>query len=84
MEPGATVERNHRFLGFGSLSITSEIWVDVSVDGRPSRPTPVRIDRLVAGKHVVRASRDGFKEQTLEVEVREGETRRLTIRLEPQ
>ena len=81
---GARVERSHRFVGFGSLSVTSDVWVSVSVDGAPSRPTPVRVDRLVAGRHVVRASRPGYKEKLLEVDIQEGETRRVSVSLEPE
>jgi hypothetical protein len=80
--PGTTLERNHRFPGFGSLSITSSTWVEVSVDGGPPQQTPCRIERLPAGKHVLRAFRRGFKEKVLDVEIREGETERISIVLE--
>ncbi len=81
---GETVERDHRFPGFGGLSITSEVWVEVSVDGGPTYQTPCRIERLLAGRHVIRASRAGYREQTMEVEVREGETERVRLVLEKQ
>lgn len=82
ISPGATLERNHRFPGFGSLSITSDTWVEVSVDGGPPQQTPCRIERLAAGKHALRAFRQGYKEKVLEVDIREGEVERVSIALE--
>ena len=80
--PGARVERDHRFPGFGSLSITSDVWVEVSVDGGPTQQTPLRMDKLVAGRHTLRASRPGYKEKVMEFEIQEGDSRRLNIALE--
>jgi serine/threonine-protein kinase len=82
--PGETIERDHRFPGFGSLSITSDVWVEVSVDGGPTYQTPCRIDRLLAGRHVIRAFRPGYRERLLEVQVREGEIERARVVLEKQ
>jgi tetratricopeptide (TPR) repeat protein len=68
----------------GSLAVTSDVWVNVSVDGQPSDETPVFIPRLAAGRHRLEASRAGFRPETLEVEVEEGETRRVHLRLQPE
>ncbi len=81
---GETLERNHRFPGFGSLSVTADVWLEVSVDGGPPQQTPFLVDRLVAGRHVLRAFRSGYREKTLEIEIREGETSRVPIALERQ
>lgn len=67
---------------FGSLSISSTAWIEVSVDGGPPLQTPLSIRRLAVGRHTVRASRPGYRTQLLEVDVQEADTRRLRIDLE--
>ena len=76
---GATIERNHRFPGFGSLSIAADPWVEVRLDGGPPEQTPVLLPRLAAGVHIVTASRDGYEQITTEVEVQPGQTRNLSL-----
>lgn len=80
--PGATLERHHRFAGFGSLSVTSDVWYEVSIDGGPPLQTPFHVDRLAAGRHTLRASRSGYKEKLSGVEIKEDEAQRLNIVLE--
>jgi hypothetical protein len=68
--------------GFGSLSVAASVWVNVSVDGGPTLQTPAYIGRLPAGAHSVRAWRPGYKEQTVQVEVPAGDTRRVVLTVE--
>jgi serine/threonine protein kinase len=82
LRAGETETRAHRFPGFGSLAVASDVWMEVSVDGGPAQQTPCRFERLVAGRHVVRASREGYRERVLETEIREGET--TALRLAPE
>jgi serine/threonine-protein kinase len=79
VEERATAQQPARF---GSLSVSADVWVNVSVDGGPPLQTPVYIGRLPAGPHTLRAWRPGFKEQTLDLEVPEGDTRRVVLGLE--
>jgi hypothetical protein len=81
IEAGATLERDQRFPGFGSLSVTSPIWLEVQIDEGPPQQTPVRVPRLTAGTHVVRASRPGYETQVIEIQIEEGEDERLVIEL---
>jgi hypothetical protein len=81
---GTTVEREHRFPGDGSLSITSGSWCEVRVDDGPTEQTPIRFAKLAAGRHVVRAARAGHREKTMEVEIREGQQSHLDVTLERQ
>jgi serine/threonine-protein kinase len=83
VEAGDTVRRAHRFAGFGALTVASDVWLNVTVDDGPAQQTPCRFDRLVAGRHRVRASRPGYRERVLEVDVAEGETKALRVALEP-
>lgn len=66
----------------GSLAVASADWIEVSVDGGPPQQTPVFLPRLAVGRHTVRASRSGFKAQVVDVDIPEGDTRRLRIALE--
>jgi serine/threonine-protein kinase len=65
-----------------SLSITADVWMLVSVDGGTAEQTPFRFDRLAAGPHLVHASRDGYKDIRVEVQLRAGEAHHLTLRPE--
>ncbi len=80
--PGESLERSIRLPGFGSLSIGSSSWAMVAVDGGPSRETPVRFEKLVAGRHRITASRPGYVGQVIDVEVQEGGDQSLVIDLE--
>lgn len=66
----------------GSLSVASDTWLEVTIDGGPPEDTPLFLPRLAVGRHTVRASRPGRKSQVVEVEVREGDTTSLKIDLE--
>jgi eukaryotic-like serine/threonine-protein kinase len=79
---GGTVERRHRFPGFGSLAILSDVWVEVRVDDGPPQQTPAYVRRIGAGRHTVRASKPGYREQILDVTVEEGKTETLRIVLQ--
>jgi serine/threonine protein kinase len=80
--PGESLERSIRLPGFGSLSIVSSSWAMVAVDGGPASETPVRFEKLVAGRHRITASRPGYVGQVIDVEVQEGDVQRLVIDLE--
>jgi eukaryotic-like serine/threonine-protein kinase len=82
VRPGETLRRTHRFPGFGGLSVASDVWLEVSVDGGPAQQTPCRFERLLAGRHVVRATRAGYRERVVEAEIREGEM--TALRLTPE
>jgi len=80
--PGEVIRRRHHFPGLGGASIASDVWIEVSVDDGPAQQTPCHVDRLVAGTHVLKASRSGYQEKRLEFEVREGETTPVHVSLE--
>jgi hypothetical protein len=58
----------------GSLSITSNIWVEVRLDDGPPDETPVLLRGIPTGPHLLRVTRPGSPSRLLEVVVREGET----------
>jgi len=64
----------------GTLSVVSDAWLYVSVDGGPPRQTPFSVF-LAAGPHRLRAQREGYREQVIDVDVVDGETARVTIEL---
>jgi serine/threonine-protein kinase len=82
VRPGEAVERRHRFPGLGSAAIVSDVWVFVSVDDGAAMQTPCHVERLLAGGHVLRASRPGYKEKRVEFQVQEGQTTTVPIALE--
>jgi serine/threonine-protein kinase len=59
---------------YGSLSITSNVWVVVRLDDGPLDETPIFLRRIPAGPHLLQVTRQGSPSRALEVFVREGET----------
>ncbi len=73
--PGETYTiRKMDFLAEGSLVLTvADTWARVSVDGGPEEETPARFDRLSAGPHTVRVTREGYVAITDTVIIRAGQ-----------
>jgi serine/threonine protein kinase len=73
----------HRDLtGFGSLAVTSDVWVEVSLDGGPPEQTPTFYRSVSAGTHQLAASRVGYITQTLSLLVRRDETTTVQLEME--
>lgn len=73
----------HRDLNaLGSLTVVSEIWAEVSLDGGPSEQTPIHFPRVAAGLHEIRAFREGYVTQRREILVEEGKTVHLRLNME--
>ena len=68
----------------GRLTITSDIWAEVSIDGGPAEQTPVDFPRIAAGLHDVRISREGYVTHSREIVIEEGRASYLRIALEKQ
>jgi len=82
LEAGKTIERRLIFRGYGSVTVVAPVWAEVSLDGGPPQQTPCRFDRVPAGRHTLRAWREGHEAQVLEVDVVEGETRQVPVDLQ--
>jgi serine/threonine protein kinase len=73
----------HRELtAVGSISVVSNIQVEVSLDGGPSKRTPVSFPRVAAGLHELRAVREGYVPQRIEVIVEESKTTNIRVKME--
>jgi serine/threonine protein kinase len=66
----------------GRLTIASDVWVEVSLDGGPPEQTPVDFAQVGAGLHQLRAFREGFVTQTLDIFIEEGRTNYVRVKLE--
>ena len=82
LAPGMAQSFDHRFPGYGSLSLGSATWAMVRVDDGPELETPVRIERLAAGDHIVQASRPGYQTRRIPITIEEGRSHTLVIDLE--
>ena len=78
---GVTTTLSRGMSAFGSLSVTSPIWVDVSLDGNPTRQTPLFFGRVPVGNHTVVISRPGYKSQVHSTTIEEGQSTSLSIEL---
>lgn len=68
---------------FGSLSIEAVPVGEVFLNREDAGRTPLRVDKLRAGSHLVWIERDGYQRWTRVVEVRADRDTRLSAELEP-
>ncbi len=80
--PGIARSFDHRFPGYGSLLLGSATWAMVRVDDGPELQTPVRIERLAVGDHIVQASRPGYQTRRIPITIEEGRNHTLVVDLE--
>jgi hypothetical protein len=77
-------ERPAPAIGYvGTLSIDASPPGDVFIDRKPAGRTPVRIERLRAGSHLVWIERDGYRRFTRVVPVTADRVSRVSARLDP-
>lgn len=79
---GETIELHRELNTRGRLTVTSETWAEVSVDGGPPEQTPIHFSDIAAGLHELRAFREGYVSQRLELFVDEGNTTLIRLKLE--
>ena len=80
----AVPERQAPAMGyFGGLSIDSYPPGEVFIDRKPAGRTPVRVDKLRAGSHLVWIERDGYRRWTRVVAVTANDMSRVTAQLDP-
>lgn len=73
----------HRRLDiFGSITVSSDVWAEVSLDGGAPEQTPIVFPRVGVGLHELRAFRDGYHEKVLEVRIEENDTTTVSITME--
>jgi serine/threonine protein kinase len=75
---------SHEFEAFGKVIINATPWADVYLDGTLKGQTPLTINKVAAGKHQIRVSREGFLEYSKTFEIREGATERFSATLKKE
>jgi serine/threonine protein kinase len=81
---GEIARVSHRFEAFGKVIINATPWADVYLDGTLKGQTPLTIDKVAAGKHQIKVSREGFLEYSKTFEIREGATQRFSATLKKE
>jgi serine/threonine protein kinase len=66
----------------GRLTITADTWAEITVDGGRPEQTPIQFAHIATGLHELRAFRDGYLPQTLELMIEEGNTTNVRLKLE--
>jgi len=83
VEPKAksTKEKPDRIVQFGVLNLNASPWAYVSIDGKKVvKPTPLLNYKLPAGTHRIRLEAPGGHVETIEVEIRAGQTVNRVVR----
>jgi hypothetical protein len=69
-----------RQVGYGRLAISTQPWARVWVDGQPQGGGPMDF-QLTAGRHTLKLESQQHDSLTREIEIKPGETLRLSLRL---
>jgi len=78
---GQVANISHRFGGFGRLIVNASPWGNVYVDGALKGQTPLTIEKIPAGKHVIKIGREGFADVDRTYEISEGTTEQMSVTL---
>lgn len=69
--------------GFAALTLNAQPWAEVFVDGRPIGRTPLLDVSIQAGRRAIEFRHPSMKSRRVVEDVRAGERRTITIRLDP-
>ena len=78
---GKTTKIAHRFSGFGTLVVNATPWGKVYMDGSLIGQTPLTLDKIPTRKHEIKVSREGYEDFIKTFDMKEGETERISVRL---
>jgi hypothetical protein len=81
---GETAKVSHKFESFGKVIINATPWADVYLDGTLKGQTPLTIEKVPAGKHQIKVSREGFIEFSKAFEMSEGATKQFSATLKKE
>ncbi|MBI5521577.1 MAG: PEGA domain-containing protein [Desulfarculus sp.] len=79
----STLEVSFTLLG-GGLTVNSQPWAEVFLDGAPQGRTPLTLENLVLGPHRVGVSRQGFHDQYQDVILMQDQTQAVSFTLQPR
>ncbi|MBI4688769.1 MAG: protein kinase [Nitrospirae bacterium] len=79
---GKVTKESHKFgEGFGTLVINASPWGNVYMDGDLIGQTPLTIEKVPAGRHKIRITKEGYTETTRTVEINEGAAEQVSFSL---
>jgi len=81
---GEITKVSYKFGGFGKLVINASPWGNVYMDGALKGQTPLTIEKVSAGKHQIKVSREGFIETSKTIEMSEGTTEQISVSLKKE
>jgi len=78
---GQVAKISHKFAGFGKLVVNASPWGNVYLDGTMKGQTPLTLDHIQAGRHVIRVGREGFADFEKSIELGAGATEQVSVTL---
>jgi len=81
---GEVARISHGFEAFGKVIVNATPWADVYLDGTLKGQTPLTIEKVPAGKHQIKVSREGFLEYSKTFEISQGTTERFSATLKKE
>lgn len=81
---GEIAKVSHKFEGFGKIVINATPWANVYLNGTLKGQTPLTIEKVPAGKHLIKVGREGFIEVSKTLEISEGATEQFSANLKKE
>ena len=81
---GKIARVSHGFEAFGKVIVNATPWADVYLDSTLKGQTPLTIEKVPAGKHQIKVSREGFLEYSKTFEISGGTTERFSATLKKE
>ncbi len=81
VRPGRTAKISHTFSKFGTLVVNAIPWGRVYLDGNPIGQTPLTVENIPARVYELRVSREGYADFTKTLEIKNGATERISVKL---
>ncbi len=72
---------SYKFGGFGRLIVNASPWGNVYVDGALKGQTPLTVERISSGKHVVKIERDGYAAVSKNITIKEDSSETISFSL---
>jgi serine/threonine protein kinase len=72
---------SYKFGGFGKLIVNASPWGNVYIDGALKGQTPLTIERIPSGKHMVKIEKEGYIGVSKNITINEGSSEKISFSL---
>jgi serine/threonine protein kinase len=79
---GEAAKVSHTFEYLGKVVINATPWAEVYLDGNLKGQTPLTIEKVPAGKHQIKVSREGYTDLIKIIDIKTGESELINVKMQ--